>query len=325
MVAHTNRSGSFVTSATWYCRVISPGDAVGATVMASDVESALGEISTPDGKDAPSSPRIATTRIGSPGNGLPASSLASTFTVVVDPRRATAVSAPGLSSGRVDGTIESWMRPGSPSLRPSRTASEIEVVSCVGTSSRAVSVSCVPASAVGEALGRRREHRIHELAEVVRIRIRGEPEQVDDLRLPGLELDHGAEERRRLVLARTHRDRQHDVRGSPVWIARARAVGDLERDGCRTEVLVGRREHERVVVDHEVVAVRVRGLHARRVGEPHLPTADRDDVVVQLDHELVPTAHAQRLGAAVDLRQRVIQPRHPHEGIGEHRLVRRGG
>ena len=64
-------------------------------------------------------------------------------------------------------------------------------------------------------------------------------------------------------------------RGMPLRVVRRRAVGHLEGDRRRTEVPVGRREGEGVVVDDQRIAVGVGGAHRARVGEPDLLAAER--------------------------------------------------
>ena len=120
-VPHAYRLGSSVASATWYCRVVLTGAAPGATSTVRVDRSSLGSIVTPSGRLS-SSPRTPTTRSGVPGNGFVAPSFASTSIVVVRPRAATATSAAGWASGRVDGTTRRSMRPGRPSPASSATA-----------------------------------------------------------------------------------------------------------------------------------------------------------------------------------------------------------
>ena len=135
-------------------------------------------ISTPDGSDAPSSPRIATTRIGSPGNGFVASSLASTSTVVVWPRGGDRGVGAGLSSGRVDGTTgagcaRAGPRQTVPNAERDRGGRPFAHV-LLGRERE-----LLPASESVKPSGSRLEHRVHELAEVVRVRVVGEPDEVD--------------------------------------------------------------------------------------------------------------------------------------------------
>ncbi len=183
----------------------------------------------------------------------------------------------------------------------------------------------LPTEAEAHARGLRVLDGVDELVLVFRVRVARELRQVDRLRLPRLEVDERAGELGRLVLAWGHRDRQHDGRDVRVGIVVARPVGHLERDRGRAEVAGLTGELEGVVVDHEVVAVRMRRPHCRRIRQAYLAVADGDDVVVQVDRQLLLAGHAQFRGAALDLRQRVVVPGHAHERVRRDLLVIRVG
>jgi len=108
--------------------------------------SALGEMVRPVGTEPPSSPRMASTLSGLPGNGLVASSFASTSTVVVCPRGARTESGAGRASGRLDATMFRAIWPCSPVVILSRTPSTMAVEAPLTAASFARSTSLWPVS-----------------------------------------------------------------------------------------------------------------------------------------------------------------------------------
>ena len=183
----------------------------------------------------------------------------------------------------------------------------------------------LPGEGVAETGRQRREDGVGQLAQVLRVRIGGQLEQVEGLRLARLEVDHAAVERGRLVLPGVHRDGKHERRLATGRIRRSGAVSHLEGDRRWSEILGRRRVTESVVVQHEVRAVRVCSLHRARIGEFDFLAAHRDDIVVQIDGQGGFAAHLERRGLAVELGKGVVQPGNPDEGVGDNaRIVRIG-
>ena len=94
-----------------------------------------------------------------------------------------------------------------------------------------------PRDGVIEPAGRIRDRGEPQFAEIFRVRVRREPEEIDRFRFPGLEIERSTDEHGRLVLARRDVDREYESRNAAGRIAGRRSIGErpvVPRDFARS-------------------------------------------------------------------------------------------